>query len=261
MQTTQSTVWFIRVQGRVRGPFPLAKLQQLRDQGRLDHRTEISENRASWMAAGSLLELYPPGSIPVEVVKGPHDKAWFYQQDGQRVGPVPLTTLQLMASSGQLEPHELVWAEGMATWGPASHVSELGYLQLGPRVFSSFSTGKKILVLVPVLALFIVPAWFVLKINYERVEEQKRVAEVARQDKIHQEKMDQQDRIHRDDVARQERQRAEDLDIEERKIAAARSHTAAVQENANQANMHAERQERQLRDIDMGTVKRGFLVA
>ncbi len=220
MQTTQSTVWFIRIQGRVRGPFPLQKLEQLRDQGRLDPRTEVSANRTSWVLAGSLLELYPPGSIPAEVVKSPHDKSWFYQQDGQRVGPVPLSTLQLMASSGQLAPHELVWVEGMATWGPASHVVELGFLQRGPRGFSSFSTVKKLAVLVPVLALFIVPGWFVVKINYERVAEQRRVMEVARQEQIR-----------KAELVRQEKQRQEDIALKQAEVAATEEVARATREN------------------------------
>lgn len=47
---------------------------------------------------------------------------WYYAQNNQQLGPVPLATLQAMAHSGQLSTEDLVWREGMANWTPAGQV-------------------------------------------------------------------------------------------------------------------------------------------
>ena len=182
MSTAQTTTWYVRVQGHVRGPFPVTRLRQLRDQARLDPNTEISEDRTVWIRAGSLTELYPPGSVPDDKPKGPREKDWFYQQNGQQIGAVPLSTLQLMASSGRLEPHELVWAEGFSTWIPASQVPELGFLQRKPRGLASLSGRYKLGLLVAASCLFLAPACFVFQSNAERLSSERREAEERRAD-------------------------------------------------------------------------------
>ena len=47
---------------------------------------------------------------------------WYYAQNNQQLGPVPLATLQAMARSGQLNGEDLVWREGMANWTAANQV-------------------------------------------------------------------------------------------------------------------------------------------
>ncbi|HKB39285.1 MAG TPA: trypsin-like peptidase domain-containing protein, partial [Gemmataceae bacterium] len=55
----------------------------------------------------------------------PQVQSWFYMQSGGRAGPVPWGQLQQMAASGQLQPSDLVWTNGMASWLPASAVTGL----------------------------------------------------------------------------------------------------------------------------------------
>src|SRR5207237_6484686 len=50
---------------------------------------------------------------------------WFYARNNQQQGPVALPALQDMARSGQLQPTDLVWREGMPNWLPAQQVPEL----------------------------------------------------------------------------------------------------------------------------------------
>jgi hypothetical protein len=44
---------------------------------------------------------------------------WYYAQQGRQVGPVNTAYLSQLAASGQLQPTDLVWKEGMANWAPA----------------------------------------------------------------------------------------------------------------------------------------------
>src|SRR5262245_34323265 len=50
---------------------------------------------------------------------------WFYTSDGQQVGPVSLLELRELASSGRLQPSDLVWKEGMFQWMPAGQTRGL----------------------------------------------------------------------------------------------------------------------------------------
>ncbi len=69
-----SPTWFVRVDGKVRGPFALAQLEQLLSRGLLDWHHEVSEDRLSWQPLSQhpqfaaripVLELAPqPARVP-----------------------------------------------------------------------------------------------------------------------------------------------------------------------------------------------------
>ncbi len=46
-------------------------------------------------------------------------------RDGNQHGPVPTTKLKDLAASGQLQPTDMVWRDGMAEWVPASAMKGL----------------------------------------------------------------------------------------------------------------------------------------
>ncbi len=46
---------------------------------------------------------------------------WYYSKQGQRVGPVSEAQLQQLVASGQLQPTDLVWKQGMTNWTSASN--------------------------------------------------------------------------------------------------------------------------------------------
>jgi hypothetical protein len=53
------------------------------------------------------------------------DAEYYYSREGQRFGPVPGEQLKQLAATGQLEPHDLIWKEGMANWVQAARVKGL----------------------------------------------------------------------------------------------------------------------------------------
>lgn len=53
------------------------------------------------------------------------DSQFFYVRNNERQGPVTGSQLAEMAASGQLQPADLVWCNGMAAWAPASTVEGL----------------------------------------------------------------------------------------------------------------------------------------
>ncbi|HUT12066.1 MAG TPA: DUF4339 domain-containing protein [Thermoguttaceae bacterium] len=50
---------------------------------------------------------------------------WYYGRGGQQHGPVTTQQLQKLLASGQLQPSDLVWREGMAEWTAAEKVEGL----------------------------------------------------------------------------------------------------------------------------------------
>lgn len=57
---------------------------------------------------------------------------WYYARNNQQQGPVAVQLLQDMARSGQLQPTDLVWQQGMPNWIPASQVPQLFAAQPAP---------------------------------------------------------------------------------------------------------------------------------
>jgi len=50
---------------------------------------------------------------------------WFYQRNGQKLGPLDTAALKRMAIAGELDPSDLIWREGMAQWAKASQAKGL----------------------------------------------------------------------------------------------------------------------------------------
>jgi hypothetical protein len=50
---------------------------------------------------------------------------WYYQQNGQKHGPISGASLKQLAAAGKLQPTDHVWKEGMTKWLPARSVKGL----------------------------------------------------------------------------------------------------------------------------------------
>ena len=51
---------------------------------------------------------------------------WYYAaSDQERKGPVAESELRALLASGQLQPDDMVWRDGMAAWSPLRNVPEL----------------------------------------------------------------------------------------------------------------------------------------
>ena len=68
--------------------------------------------------------------------------SWYYAKNNQQLGPVPIDTIRQMLSSGQLLGSDLVWANGMPEWVPASSVPEFFTAQ-GPQQVTAVPLGYR----------------------------------------------------------------------------------------------------------------------
>ena len=60
------------------------------------------------------------------------DASWYYAHGEEESGPVSSAELKSLAQSGQLEPEDLVWKDGMDDWVPATEVRGLFSSQESP---------------------------------------------------------------------------------------------------------------------------------
>src|SRR5580704_25469 len=55
--------WFVRVRGRILGPFGLSQLHEMRERGQLQSFFEVSTDRVTWQTAGSVDGLFPQAAV------------------------------------------------------------------------------------------------------------------------------------------------------------------------------------------------------
>jgi hypothetical protein len=136
--------YYVRVHGKVAGPYDLPRLQAMCRLGQLARFHEVSEDGRTWMTASSLAELFPappprparsdpartsdpPVEEPVEVPiaaptptgqAGTDPRSWYYAHKQEMIGPIAAAELQDLIARGVVAPDALAWTEGMAAWTP-----------------------------------------------------------------------------------------------------------------------------------------------
>jgi len=157
---------YIRIRGRVLGPYDREKLQSLANRGQFSRLHEVSTDGISWQRAAAFPELFvasvatesasaaqvnvaepsngnrysvqPP---PPPTSAAPRKQVWNYTSFGvEATAPVDFATLQSLAAGGRLSPSDQVWTDGMSEWRLASQVPGLMPVQ-GGRQSSNLESG------------------------------------------------------------------------------------------------------------------------
>lgn len=134
--------YFIRVRGRVQGPFDIDRLHLLAKRGQFSRLHEVSSDGTAWSRASDHPELFPSPAetarrVPVGTrspeaaapnAAAPPEPAleWFYSRDGSQLGPVALNSLSALLAAGQLCRDDMVWKAGLPSWLPLSEVVPAG---------------------------------------------------------------------------------------------------------------------------------------
>lgn len=131
---------YVRVRGKVTGPFGIPQLLSLRDRGQLRRFHEVSEDRQHWQSAANLTDVFPPeaSQAPVDfdahITAAPQnpgrptessapEAAWMYvDAQGNRQGPIPESQLISLWHSGAIADTGLVWKNGLADWAAIATV-------------------------------------------------------------------------------------------------------------------------------------------
>lgn len=137
--------YYIRVRGRVQGPYSPDHLRGLAKRGMFGRLHEVSEDGTNWTRAETFPELYAASAespshavdvqdeeeIAIEVVEPSVARSkvntdeWYYSVDSQQFGPISREQLERLLESRQLSPTTQIWSEGLLGWTSAAQVFSL----------------------------------------------------------------------------------------------------------------------------------------
>jgi hypothetical protein len=164
----QDPSWYVRIRGKVLGPFTRDQLESMRDRGQIARFHEVSQDRRTWASAASLSELFPPSGsertpsshrksqaepVAVEVYDldlddagavGQEAEGWYYSRGGSPQGPISFLDLQRLASQGEVAPETLVWKAGLPNWIASRKLPEYGFTSLWAPSVSTQSTLRPV---------------------------------------------------------------------------------------------------------------------
>lgn len=123
--------FYVRIKGRVVGPYSIKQLNTLRTRGQFSQSNEISSDGQTWESASILDSLFGAAKktkreIEADTHESPTSQSaqWHYSSNGDQLGPTSSTAIQQMLERGELGLGDLVWKEGMNDWTPISQVAE-----------------------------------------------------------------------------------------------------------------------------------------
>ena len=246
---SDSHQWHVKTNGRIRGPFSLDQMRSMKQRGRLDADTEVSHDRATWVFAVSIPELFgdiisvapagvstgagtvsqPPGNpsttlaaaSPVMLPSLPATRAinpqvelemdCYYQVDGMQQGPVSMSGIRDLIQAGTLRPDDFVWLEGSPTWLQVQDVPAFGVADHLTRAKSQFHSSPMLVSSVAALCIMLIalPAWFI--IASDRFRYQNEADRAARE--LAEKNEAKENARYNDGIAREKRQHDETIAI------------------------------------------------
>lgn len=123
-------MYFLRMQGRVTGPFTMEKLKALRIRGVFQPFHEVSTDKLNWTPASSISEIFSVVS-PVQAAIPAHQDAesrpadlatpdvqpWYYlDARKEQIGPVDADAFPSLVLQAVVNKKTLVWSPGMPEW-------------------------------------------------------------------------------------------------------------------------------------------------
>lgn len=144
--------YYVRVRGRVLGPYTLDAVNQMARKAQIGRSHEASLDGESWRPAAEFPEIFERPAVPVGTFvpassggadatpsAGPFrepDAAtagvmWHFTKRGeQQPSPVPQAMLVNLIASGEVGPDDHVWCATMSTWDVVSRVPQLAAFAL-----------------------------------------------------------------------------------------------------------------------------------
>lgn len=146
-----SANYYIRVRGRVTGPYEKSQLKQMISRGQLGRMHEVSADGRHWKRVqeelGGAVNIATSQSTasaddysvsaeptiaqpqtPTNRVPAVNSAQWYYSQDQDSVGPIPFAVIQDLIRSKVLNGETRVWNDSMENWQPAAQVFGLSAL-------------------------------------------------------------------------------------------------------------------------------------
>lgn len=142
--------YFVKIRGRVIGPFGSDRMAQMVRQGNLSRIHQISLDGKSWQTASEFPQFFQSAVVPTPVAnsqptarqpdnvsadmeigfataeqnsEGGDNEQWYYGINDQSTGPVSRSMIVQLLSTGQLSQSDMLWQSGMSDWKPVKNFS------------------------------------------------------------------------------------------------------------------------------------------
>ena len=126
--------YYVKIRGRVLGPFLPERLLEMAKSGKLSRSNMISTNNDHWQKAGEFPELFgnttTQNGAPVTgntvqddepaTPEIQEERIWHYGINGESKGPESHSKICELIQTGQLTKMDLIWRDGMPEWKPVS---------------------------------------------------------------------------------------------------------------------------------------------
>lgn len=128
--------YYVKIRGRVLGPFHTDRLIEMVSQGKLSRVHMLSTDNQNWQKASEYPDLFQSAGRTTSSAMKPEAQnaptapgldsgdVWHYGINGQPQGPVSKSVIMSLFTSGQLTASDSLWREGMDDWQPLSSVPE-----------------------------------------------------------------------------------------------------------------------------------------
>ncbi len=185
MSTTQETRFFIKQNGRVKGPYPVSSLMSMQQRRKIDRETLVSEDRREgWVQAESLEDVFPENLWERKTPVTNEEKQWYYSVDEERMGPYSFDEMAQFAATGVVSEYDHVISETMTDWVEASQIDGLIFVLPEQTASAKNSLRKHIGIAVAIcFMVMIVPAVGYLVKDHLRIKENERLAMIDEQEK------------------------------------------------------------------------------
>ena len=137
MSSVDNQKYFVRIRGKIMGPFSLDQLVSLKNRGRLHDEHEVSTDRSTWVPATRIEGLFEQKTADAVTASDQDPKgddtasggatSWYYTIDDVQKGPVSFSKLKKLCRNGTISDDDLVWNEGLDEWIPVSEVDGLDH--------------------------------------------------------------------------------------------------------------------------------------
>ncbi len=135
MSTVDNQKYFVRIRGKIMGPFTLDQLTSLKNRGRLHDEHEVSTDRSTWVPANRIEGLFERKAaeavatnhreVKEESTDSEGSTSWYYTIDDVQKGPVSFAKLEKLCRNGRISDDDLVWNENLDEWIAVSEVDGL----------------------------------------------------------------------------------------------------------------------------------------
>jgi S1-C subfamily serine protease len=153
-------MWYIKLGGRIRGPFSEDELQRMLKRGEFSTFHQVSIDRKSWKSSEDFLnqvgwESKLSADSTSKFSRKEKESLWYYAENGEKRGPFSIDDLHLLFSRRVIDGDSLVFGPKFSDWIELRNVKQLAQV-FNTKLSSKVWVSVSILAVISVLCLSVI---------------------------------------------------------------------------------------------------------